>query len=129
MANAILVTILFCKYAHDLLYYYILFLPLKFHEARNLSLRVHVFEPQPRYAATLSALEERYHGSVRFHAAAAGTSSGTSWLYPATDRQAWSTVAAMARAYTVARTGALRSLPAGAEAPGTADAFDLIVVK
>lgn len=75
-------------------------------EARNLSLRVHVFEPQPRYAATLSALEERYHGSVRFHAAAAGTSSGTSWLYPATDRQAWSTVAAMARAYTT--RGALR---------------------
>ena len=73
-------------------------------EARNLSLRVHVFEPQPRYAATLSALEE--HGSVRFHAAAAGTSSGTSWLYPSSDKQAWSTVAAMARAYTT--RGALR---------------------
>lgn len=46
-------------------------------EGRNLSLRVHVFEPQPRYAGTLSALEERYNGSVRFHAAAAGTSSNT----------------------------------------------------
>ena len=64
-------------------------------------LRVHVFEPQPRYESALKKLEQYANGSVRFHRAVASTTSANATLfYPASDTQAASTLPSMAAAYS-----------------------------
>jgi len=62
-------------------------------------LRIHAFEPQPRYASVLSALERV--GEVRVHGALASTTNSNATLfYPSSDAQAASTLPSMAAAYS-----------------------------
>ena len=64
-------------------------------------LQVHVFEPQPDYAAGLRALARATDGAVRFHpVAAARESSANATFFPSGNPQAASLVEAIARAYT-----------------------------
>ena len=71
-------------------------------------LRVHVFEPQPQYESTLTALQRGANGSVRVHRTVASTQSANATLfYPSSDAQAASTLPSMAAAYSAG--GVLRA--------------------
>lgn len=64
-------------------------------------LRVHAFEPQPRYGGVLRALARESGGSVRVHrAAAVATAAAAVRFYPSGDAQAASLLPSMASAYS-----------------------------
>ena len=70
-------------------------------------IKVHMFEPQPRYAEALRALASQEPGNrIQFHPFAASSAGRTNLSFHLSyDRQTASTVSAMARAYSPGRHG------------------------